>query len=927
MMDTYGKILDILFRRIPPERMLRRVCRQSQYIYVDKSPDDYRTTFLRFAEVTLHGYSEDEQALLFARLQQSVKRRAEQLQTQESVFLALVDLGEELLVLQGEEPRCRFSQVLRWREMYHLLGQDMIVCAYLAYRDLRGRPQRKGFAWPAVLRTDNGMLAHLLEEGVAENHFHLNGSTQTFALSWGALMNDPRRAADLSKEFSSLLQSVASRGPLDNVLPVRERLEIAALARSILFRALHREEFFTRKSSAERADETRRPQRGAGKACANQSAACEQSQKDFCSRDEFRMGYLETFSTVHHLTNQIRALQRCYGVAIPLPDGHSVYLDYALERAVFLPVRDAPYRFLAGERYFLYRCFAACFSGEFSEFEQDLFYLYLLLKVAFRGELIQVNRQVGFKNFANYQDRKDLAWQEPYRWEACRMALNAPLAEDHVKTLEARLVPAGTPEEMIRKIRLYDQGKHFGDQPFLPSSAAGGGFLSGHMNHSLQPEPAAKGPQEENYFYVLHFAKRSDIDPSQLPPLSMQCRHQELRQDTKRRALALAEALSRSAYLCSRVRGIDGCSNEVNCRPEVFAPAFRFLRNFQPGEFGRTSVLLSQPIHCLSITYHAGEDFYDIADGLRAIDEAVRFLDYRRGDRIGHALALGVDPQLHYQSKAMNIVLPKQNYLDNLVWLLYRGRDLGVNMDPQQYGILQQEAQRLLRDIYGKAGQDERWSMSLQNYYYSMLLRGDEPELYTSTAFQPPRIYGSQYDRWLLTPKRYGVDLTSYRMDREIAGMYYCYHYGRAEKIEGSKAVSILISPEYITVIRQVQEAMQNYLAQRGIIIECNPTSNVLIGTFGEYSKHPITTFNNIGLEYTENRHRACPQLHVCINTDDLGVFDTSLEFEYALLHRALDVQLDEEGHKRYNGNDILCYLRNIREMGQQAVFPPPSRG
>lgn len=71
----------------------------------------------------------------------------------------------------------------------------------------------------------------------------------------------------------------------------------------------------------------------------------------------------------------------------------------------------------------------------------------------------------------------------------------------------------------------------------------------------------------------------------------------------------------------------------------------------------------------ICITYHVGEDFLDIIDGLRAIDEAMCFLNMRCGDRLGHALALGVDPQEWYDSKSGYILIPQMDYLDNLVWL------------------------------------------------------------------------------------------------------------------------------------------------------------------------------------------------------------------------------------------------------------------
>lgn len=42
------------------------------------------------------------------------------------------------------------------------------------------------------------------------------------------------------------------------------------------------------------------------------------------------------------------------------------------------------------------------------------------------------------------------------------------------------------------------------------------------------------------------------------------------------------------------------------------------------------------------------------------------------GDRLGHALALGIDVEEWYKSKNNYILLPQQDYLDNLVWIYNR---------------------------------------------------------------------------------------------------------------------------------------------------------------------------------------------------------------------------------------------------------------
>ena len=44
--------------------------------------------------------------------------------------------------------------------------------------------------------------------------------------------------------------------------------------------------------------------------------------------------------------------------------------------------------------------------------------------------------------------------------------------------------------------------------------------------------------------------------------------------------------------------------------------------------------------------------------------------------------------EVHYAKKGSRIFMPKQQRLDDLVWLLYRGRELGTHIDPHMYGCL-----------------------------------------------------------------------------------------------------------------------------------------------------------------------------------------------------------------------------------------------
>ena len=82
-----------------------------------------------------------------------------------------------------------------------------------------------------------------------------------------------------------------------------------------------------------------------------------------------------------------------------------------------------------------------------------------------------------------------------------------------------------------------------------------------------------------------------------------------------------------------------------------------------------------------------------------------------------------------------------------------------------------------------------------------------------------------------------------------------------------------------------------------------------------QYSKHPITRFNNFHLNSDSEK----AQLEVSINTDDLGVFDTSIENEYALLLNALCRQRHYAGN--YNDEKVYAYLEHVRKKSLQMSF------
>lgn len=326
----------------------------------------------------------------------------------------------------------------------------------------------------------------------------------------------------------------------------------------------------------------------------------------------------------------------------------------------------------------------------------------------------------------------------------------------------------------------------------------------------------------------------------------------------------------------------------------------------------------------LRITYHAGEDFLDICDGLRAIDETITFLEFQKGDRLGHALALGIDSEDYYDYKRRTIVMTKQDFLDNCIWLLFRSLEWNIDMATNLREKLKETARSLIYEIFQLEERNltnfndniGEYGNILELYYYSWLLRGDHPDLYSSGKFSPNEKYQlhmNGYQQHMYPQKN--EQLNKYRNSNFISYLYYLYHYDKTVKLNGLKTYSFSASNEYIELISRFQNSLQKHIAKEGIAIECNPTSNVLIGTFKYYDRHPILTFNNHFLEDDGSN----PQIKVSINTDDLGVFDTSLRNEYALLLSSICRKRHSEGN--YNDEAVYEYLDYIRKNGIEMTF------
>ncbi len=863
-----------------------------------------------------------------------------------NVFDTLLAFNFSVLIEENSEPLCQYIHLLRWREMITALEEDLFVTSFLAKNDIQRGVTRKNFFWKPVIGHNNYALNKLMQKGIAENHFHLKGSAPMFHLSWINMMNYPEeeKFADILRTYDkNKLQKdmeIEKNQMSDSYVTMWRQ---AALIRVFLYTVIQ-DDYLEAPEAFCTAEEICRvcSESAYGEIFAyfkERNIAPDQRirVRDHETDIAKRVGRQNIFEIKRYVGEQwvrncledpealardCRNLKRNIGRLRDKFCGKSGTFDYVLCGELF--IRNPQKRvneIICGERWFLYAMFYRIYRKEknLKPAYINWFYAYLVIKAHIRTEIIQANMSIGFDNFLLYQDRKE-HFIEDTELEPVylKMALRDTIYNQSIVSLEARIVPKKTAEDLAAAIQKYDEGACWG----------------------LEKDSKERKKLLDRFFYVVHFAKEPDLKLGRENDF-VNCRHFQKRQEVMEQALAVAKLREWGAAEAERIYGIDACSPEIVCRPEVFAQAYRYLKNHTPK---KKYTQPGFPCTNLMATYHVGEDFLDIADGLRAIDEAVSYLNLRCGDRLGHALALGLDVEEWYCGKSHRILISKQEYMDNLVWLYSKLRKYNIvdAVDAQSYiekrfgeyfqevyinNIATREYEDTIREAqeYYRGRRDDHGyrhtsaEFGIHEYYNAWKLRGDNPELYKAGYFVKERCQMDEWDDYAenkLFPQNYAI-----RYNPAAAFLYKTYHYNYRVRKIGAEMVEIRVLPCMVHAVKMVQRMMQREVSALGIAIETNPSSNYLISSFRRYDRHPIVTWYNNGLTYDETELKSCPQIPVSINTDDQGVFATYLENEYAYMALALEKHVNEQGQRIYNRALILQWLDNIRKMGIDMSF------
>jgi len=407
---------------------------------------------------------------------------------------------------------------------------------------------------------------------------------------------------------------------------------------------------------------------------------------------------------------------------------------------------------------------------------------------------------------------------------------------------------------------------------------------------------------KDNILFVLHYQKLGEakdfIDYKKLTSFLM-------------KQMRLTENLfyflrrKSSEGIADRIVGFDAAAVEYWTPAWLYRVVFKFWDLVFKMFFNRN----------LIFTFHAGEDFIDLATGLRHVYEAVYFLKVHR---LGHAMSLGVDIDRYlyrYQKVVMNPVF----YFYHLLWLhhlTFKYKELfyyrllilkEFNRFITKYGISNFLMEYSVKDYILKSHNSKRDS---GEYPYEEEIYLGNQSLLFENLYENLGFFEFLFSMSLRRKHLYYIILNRihYSLFNNLEASQY---FGRIilnihkqlskEKRKFENIAPILSTEsgldrkEQLELLRLVQRVVQNFIKEKRIIIEVCPSSNVILYNIKSFSDHPLLEKNY--------------DLTITINTDNPLLLNTNIQLEYAIL---ADILKEDRKVEEFLENAIRSSGRNI---------------
>lgn len=445
--------------------------------------------------------------------------------------------------------------------------------------------------------------------------------------------------------------------------------------------------------------------------------------------------------------------------------------------------------------------------------------------------------------------------------------------------------------------------------------------------------PNAMARAEAEMGLVLHFARdRGGNAKEGYPGLNGQNSHADpswkrnagyrygwFYKQKRSEANAVARLLRRFPRVLRLLRGIDVCTDELGTPMWVMAPLCRYVKDVSKTASAYLQSNCGETVAPLRTTVHAGEEFIHLLNGLRRIDESVEMLHLGQGDRIGHAMALGVNAR-DWARRTSGVAVTKIERLLDLAWEWHFGTSRGVDISANRIQYVIDEIEQLSSEIF------LLFAEPTKIVRFGELLR-HEQELralgFPSGPIPSVESYlGARFPDAARLARRSAIS-AELRLDDDTEGL----GWARETKLRSVEPWNLLYS--YLTepgtfargqktklidpafeaeTLDTLQQELRRKLGAAGVTVEINPSSNLLIGNLGDLKNHPLWR-----LKPPRVTEGVVP-VAVCIGSDNPLTFATRTREEYQLVYDTLTLAGLSDMEARQ-------WLEEARQSGLESRF------
>lgn len=762
----------------------------------------------------------------------------------DAIFLMFYT-AKHLLKKDRDQLYVEFDQLIEWDGVRNKVDAKLFIAAY----KVEHVQEEKNYYENSIVKHDNKRLYEIIKRhGISENHMHLKASGYTDDINWYHFLQiglqETNRFTDFINQQETFKEMDKSEENRNNILQSILKLKVIRILLNL----------YISQDVSPFIDEEKETLLG---------IISEHFNLIFQSDDV--LNCLDSLDSLTAMVNNEEIQTKFWEQQ--LKDGYDLTKYASQELLFYQKIMQYIYK-----------------EKPSSTFVTILFNLYISGTTHLKFQFIQDNLGMGFSKFKDKENMKTYFLKGASFSEnnaVKRSVFHKYYRERYINNIEIRISPENSIRDYLKTI---EEMHMFNNQEYRKAK------------RELKKNNSVLNLQKIHFGLIIHFIK-----PLKSKGVSITEDCLEKRKNLSKQTTTLLKTLEtikkytedpkNLGWLNGQVNhtivGIDTANYEKDNRPELFGPIYREIR--QGGTSG----------YVLKATYHVGEEFPTLANGLRAIDEVLNFLDYRSNDRLGHALALGIEPYDYYRKKRSNILCSIGEYLDDLVWMY--SVLVESNQDASLKLFLRDEFEKYKLELF-ESIMPLKEIPNFDVYLSAYHLRGDCPELHLELTNQKSKELNYEF---LCQKYTYKLNFHSNRhkaafLNASARVLYLRYSLDDGYRNQAERTFHIEVSELYVQCVARVQRLLQEKVLQMNIFIEANPSSNKKISYVQKYSELPA--LNISGPIFGKMNNLEIP---MSINTDDSSIFLTNLVNEYSMLAASLI----REG---YSESDVYSYIEKL---------------